>query len=760
MSQRILKDTLSKKQLVDIRNECYIIGNASDYGPGEQVKVYTESKHNIYLPFFYSKRITGENPNKSHVYPRTNIDMKMDFKNAFQREVYQEAKESIRKNKCVVLSLHCGAGKCFAKNTGIRMYDGRVKLVQDIRPKDVLLGDDDTPRTVYSITRGQETMYAIQPKQDEPYIVNESHILTFKVPRHKTYEYIVSTDNEYTGIRLYYLDRNILKRKEYPIADTHLFFKHYRSLHDDNVVDIPLQTFVLLPRDIQDEYVSYKPPVEFECPGLPHTLEYSILPIRQEYIADLLEEYGVYTRDCIRLPKLWSKYTNAVIFYIIHSIGYNCIEKADVFEVYPTYDIFDRDIPTEIHPDNNTIDITCLGKDTYYGFTIDGNHRFRLDNYTVTHNTYEGIRLAQESRYKTAILTHRNVLTQQWYDSIKKFTTGSVEIVHGKTHVLSSHADYYIFNIAYLFKQWDAPTKTWKMKPLGLYRDIGTVIVDEAHVACASEMVKSLFYFEPRILIALTATPERKDGLDKILDVYFSDQKIIRISQSKFMVYIFKTLFRPLNVKNAMGKKDWSKVIRSISENPTRNQKIQHLVEFFSNETIMILCKLTQHVKTLYTNMNDAGLSVTKMCGNDTTYDKNTRILIGTFSKLGVGFDDTRFNCLILACDVEQVEQYAGRLRQGDRDRIIIDMVDEDANCKAHLRTRKQWYASRNGCIQPFEKRFPEFFRQSTNNTNDGINDNTNTNDGINNNTNTNDTNNANDTSTTYVRLARKRSTE
>lgn len=32
--------------------------------------------------------------------------------------------------------------------------------------------------------------------------------------------------------------------------------------------------------------------------------------------------------------------------------------------------------------------ITCIGRGKYYGFLIDGNHRFLLEDFTVTHNTY------------------------------------------------------------------------------------------------------------------------------------------------------------------------------------------------------------------------------------------------------------------------------------------------------------------------------------------------------------------------------------
>ena len=272
--------------------------------------------------------------------------------------------------------------------------------------------------------------------------------------------------------------------------------------------------------------------------------------------------------------------------------------------------------------------------------------------------------------------------------------------------------DVYIMNIAFVHKQWNKSTKQWKLKPLGLYKHIGMVIVDEAHVACASEMVKALYYFEPRYMLALTATPYRKDGLDKVLDLYFGNHKIQRISKSKFHVYIFKTLFKPLNVKNSQGRKDWSKIISSITENKNRTEKIVRLINFFPDEHILVLTKRVSHCDTLYNLCQERNISVAKMYGNHISYEK-TRVLVSTFSKLGVGFDDTRFNMLILACDVEEVEQYAGRLRAGQKDRIIIDMVDEDSNCKAHLRTRKKWYISRNGIIESFEKAFPSFFYKS-----------------------------------------------
>ena len=41
-----------------------------------------------------------------------------------------------------ILSLACGHGKCLKFDTPIMMADGRVKMVQDVRVGDALMGDD------------------------------------------------------------------------------------------------------------------------------------------------------------------------------------------------------------------------------------------------------------------------------------------------------------------------------------------------------------------------------------------------------------------------------------------------------------------------------------------------------------------------------------------------------------------------------------------------------------------------------------------
>ncbi len=83
----------------------------------------------------------------------------------------------------VIVAARPGMGKCLGKGTKIVMYDGTLKKVEDIEVGDLLMGDDSTPRKVLSLARGREDMYWIRQNKGIDYRVNESHILSLKRSR-------------------------------------------------------------------------------------------------------------------------------------------------------------------------------------------------------------------------------------------------------------------------------------------------------------------------------------------------------------------------------------------------------------------------------------------------------------------------------------------------------------------------------------------------------------------------------------------------
>lgn len=71
-----------------------------------------------------------------------------------------------------------GGGKsCHARDSGIMMYDGSVKMAQDVQVGDLLMGDDSTPREVLELVTGEEEMYRFTTFSGETFTVNAGHFL-------------------------------------------------------------------------------------------------------------------------------------------------------------------------------------------------------------------------------------------------------------------------------------------------------------------------------------------------------------------------------------------------------------------------------------------------------------------------------------------------------------------------------------------------------------------------------------------------------
>jgi len=665
MSVKISKNEMTNDQIHNVLKDCFVKGIATDYDTGEEFYACAETKTCIYTPFAYSKKTFNKN--------NTLIKFKKSmcsFKNEQfpfrtdggrdQKQVFEEACKKLKTTGSVLLSLFCGYGKCLAKDTLVLLFNGTLKKVQDITEKDVVMGDDSRPRIVYNLNNGVQQLYKVIDPFDDYYKVNQDHILT-------------------------------------------LF-----DSKNSRIIDIPLYHYLSLPRRRQQELYGIKTQVHF--PFKEYTLSKSPSQVGIEIALEQAEFDDILFSSLKIRKKVFKSIKNVneklqfktrekleQCLFLARSIGYLAKIKDDRVLLLSKIPSYMNIYAIKIEPDII---------DEYYGFNLDGNGRFVLGDFTVTHNTYTGIRLANKVGLKCGILAHRDILIEQWVQSIEKFTVNAKIQRVDTDGLLDPQADFYIFNLAFVHKYWDTDTKMWKRKKVGAFKDIGTLIVDEAHVACASEMSRALLYFNPRFCIALTATPVRKDGLDKVLELYFgeyAETRIIRISQNPFTVFRLQTGIKPDFKLNAMGKKDWNSVIQSLIENQDRNEIIVNLVKKFSDYNILILTKRKQHCDILSKMLKGVTTS-TIMVGTTKKYDKNARVLLSTYSKLGVGFDDERLNLLIIACSVTEIEQYAGRLRDGpNKERLIIDLVDDDSSCKSHWQQRRKWYISRKGIIKPFK---------------------------------------------------------
>lgn len=70
-------------------------------------------------------------------------------------------------------------GKCEAVGTKVRMYNGIIKNVEDLKVGDLLMGVDSKPRRVIALHRGfDDNMFRIDQSKGDSYTVNSKHICT------------------------------------------------------------------------------------------------------------------------------------------------------------------------------------------------------------------------------------------------------------------------------------------------------------------------------------------------------------------------------------------------------------------------------------------------------------------------------------------------------------------------------------------------------------------------------------------------------
>ena len=73
-----------------------------------------------------------------------------------------------------------------ALGTPVLMRDGTVKMVEDIKVGDIIMGPDSTGREVTKLHHGQDQMYRVTPVKGESFVVNANHILALMTtPRRK-----------------------------------------------------------------------------------------------------------------------------------------------------------------------------------------------------------------------------------------------------------------------------------------------------------------------------------------------------------------------------------------------------------------------------------------------------------------------------------------------------------------------------------------------------------------------------------------------
>jgi superfamily II DNA or RNA helicase len=235
------------------------------------------------------------------------------------------------------------------------------------------------------------------------------------------------------------------------------------------------------------------------------------------------------------------------------------------------------------------------------------------------------------------------------------------------------------------------------------FDSIGLVVVDEAHHIGAPAFSQCMFKMCPKYTLGLTATPERKDGLTRLLYWFMGPNFFTVERENQTHVKLLKLSFDCKEFREAppctrFGKVNLAGVVTTLTEIPERNKLILDTVENLKKEKrkILILSDRREHCFWLAERIKDAGLYIGQMKQEDLDASAEKPVVIGTFSLAHEGLDIPALDTVILSTPHSDVKQAVGRIMRETKGKVnnpvIVDIVDNWSVCWSMYNKRLKMY--------------------------------------------------------------------
>ena len=275
-------------------------------------------------------------------------------------------KKSQGGSKIVVI----GKPGCFTAGTPVLMYNGDIKSVEDVQVNDVVMGPDSKQRTVLELCRNEDEMFEICPKFGVPYTVNKKHKLVVQSIRSgQVVEIAVDK----------FLQESNYWQQEQRIFRVSVDFQPNETATDPYNLGVSLGNGNTLQTNIPKNY------------------KVNDRTTRLQLLAGIIDGGGEFINDSYVFEHSVERLVDDIVF-TARSLGFYTEKITDVMYSVRIFGNLNS-IPCRLIGKRNlTISSTTShlqsefsivpkGNGAYYGFTLDGDHRFLLGTFDVVRNT-------------------------------------------------------------------------------------------------------------------------------------------------------------------------------------------------------------------------------------------------------------------------------------------------------------------------------------------------------------------------------------
>lgn len=642
---------------------------------------------------------------------------------------------------------------CHRKGQGILMFDGSIKAVEDVEVGDKLMGPDSLPRTVMRLCRGIDKMVKVKPAEGESFVVNEGHILSLKKTRKlasdesdgsiidvKVSDWKQWTSHNKNLYKLFRVPVDFKKNTELEVDPYSLgLFLGNSSVDITNNLRIALSKLNLAEADSEGKFI-------------PDIYKTSSRNQRLELLAGLMDSCGSLSYNAFDYKSNSIRLASDVAF-LARSVGLAAyISKCN--KDYTSDGYTDSCYRVDISGDCSIIPnrigrkkaskrvqnkdvlvteftIEDLGYEEYFGFHLDGDHRYLLDDFTVTHNSGKTLVISMITAHyniKTVIYVIGIELLYQMKDTLNKLYPELKVGMVGDGHCdIQDVTITTIWSAASAFgKKASVNDSDFSLDRKKLSEDKNRLVrkmVSDAEMIIADECqywatkTTSLIHNQSvsaKHRFLFSGTPWREGG-DDILIESVGGKQIYDLNASTLidMGWLVepKIYFLDVPIKRGVGSTYQQVYDRFIVKNKYRNELIckaaKRLVS--KKRKVLILVTKISHGKIIQELLKD-DLRVSSLDGTNKTRERidaiqdmkdgNLDVLIA--SKIfDQGIDIPDLDALILAGSgkssaraLQRIGRVIRKGKESKKDAIIVDFLDNCKYLRKHSHARKKIYST------------------------------------------------------------------
>lgn len=330
--------------------------------------------------------------------------------------------------------------------------------------------------------------------------------------------------------------------------------------------------------------------------------------------------------------------------------------------------------------------------------------------------TVMALYIACQIKKKTLFVVHKDFLGTQFQERASQFVpTASIGIIK-QNKVDVEDKDFVIASLQSLaMREYD----------LSIFQQFGLVIIDECHHTSAEVFSKALIKICAPIMMGLSATLNRKDGLRKVFEwflgkpVFKPNNKPLDSDLLVNMINYYDDNSDYNQVKKLWnGKINLVSMLNNICSYEPRNVFISNIINdilFNENERqILVLSERRSQLSSLEKLLHNftIGYYIGGLSREQLKISETKQIILATYHMASEGMDIPSLNTLILASPISSIEQSIGRIqRQRPENRqfqpLCIDIVDNFSVFLSRSKTRLNFYKLKKYTIKG-EKKEPK----------------------------------------------------